>query len=138
MNDKNSKLSSALGFAMKAGKLAVGEFAAERAVKAGKAFLMVVDEAASDNTQKQWRDAAEFRDLALVTVPDMGKAIGRPGRMAAAVTDETFAKMIIKAANESGCANRSEPDEDSGQNAPPGGKMPDGEKNTRTEAVTDE
>ena len=107
MNDKNFKLSSALGFAMKAGKLAVGEFAAERAVKAGKAFLMVVDEAASDNTQKQWRDAAEFRDLALVTVPDMGKAIGKPGRMAAAVTDENFAKMIFSLLSDKGLPVRS-------------------------------
>lgn len=137
MSDKNCKLASALGFAMKAGKLAVGEFAAERALKAGKAFLMVVDETASENTQKQWRDAAEFRAVALVTVPDMGEAIGKPGRMAAAVLDGNFAKMITKAANESGCANRSEPDEDGGQNAPPAVK-PDGEKNTRTEAVTDE
>jgi ribosomal protein L30E len=123
---------------MKAGKLAVGEFAAERALKAGKAFLMVVDEAASENTRKQWSDAAEFCGTELVTVPDMGRAIGKPGRMAAAVLDGNFAKMIIKAAAERGCANRSEPDGSSGQNVLEGAHKPDGENNTRTEAETDE
>ncbi|MBQ3938487.1 MAG: ribosomal L7Ae/L30e/S12e/Gadd45 family protein [Clostridia bacterium] len=138
MNGNNSKLASALGFAMKAGKLAVGEFAADRALKAGKAFLIVVDEAASENTQKQWRDAAEFRRVELVTVPDMGIAIGKSGRMAAAVTDGNFAKMISKAANECGPANRSTPAEECGQTGPKSGRDPGGENNTRTEAETDE
>lgn len=134
----NSKLASALGFAMKAGRLAVGEFAAERALKSGRAFLMVVDEAASENTKKQWRDAAEFRKTELVTVQDLGAAIGRPGRMAAAVTDGNFAIMISKAANESGPANKTTPGEESGHTGPASGRDPGGENNTRMEAETDE
>ncbi len=98
MIDPTEKLNTALGFAMKAGKLAVGEFAAQKAVRSGSAKLMILDPAASENTKKQWRDACAFRDLPLVTAKDMGEAIGKPGRMVAAATDENFSKMIIKAA----------------------------------------
>ncbi len=98
MIDSLEKLNTALGFAMKAGKLAVGEFAAQKAAKSGNAKLIILDPTASDNTKKQWRDACAFRDLPLVTAKDMGEAIGKPGRMVAAATDENFSKMIIKAA----------------------------------------
>ena len=46
----NDKVISLLGLAERAGKIASGEFAAEKAVKIGKARLIIVAEDASDNT----------------------------------------------------------------------------------------
>ncbi len=97
MNGTAERLLTALGFAMKAGRLAVGEFAADRALKSGRAKLVAVDAAASDNTKKQWRDACAFRGVPMAMVPELGAAIGKSGRMCAAVTDQGFANMILKA-----------------------------------------
>ena len=44
----NDKVISLLGLAERAGKIASGEFAAEKAVKIGKARLIIVAEDASD------------------------------------------------------------------------------------------
>ncbi|MBO4879732.1 MAG: ribosomal L7Ae/L30e/S12e/Gadd45 family protein [Clostridia bacterium] len=102
MIGKTEKLRSAIGFAMKAGKVAAGEFAADKALKNGSARLIAVDAAASDNTKKQWQSACEFRKRPLVFIEDMGSAIGKNGRMVAAVTDENFSKMILNAAESCG------------------------------------
>ena len=50
----NSKLAGAIGFSMKAGKCASGEFAADKAVKASKAYAVLVDVSASAATKKHW------------------------------------------------------------------------------------
>ena len=42
-----------LGLAMKAGKVSSGEFATEQAVKSGSAYLVILAETASANTQKK-------------------------------------------------------------------------------------
>ena len=52
----NDKVISLLGLAERAGKIASGEFAAEKAVKIGKARLIIVAEDASDNTKKKFSD----------------------------------------------------------------------------------
>ena len=62
-----TKLRGAMGFAMRAGKCIAGDFACERA------------------------------GLPCFTVVDLGRAIGKDGRMVAAVTDERFAQMICDA-----------------------------------------
>ena len=43
-----------LGLAMKAGKVSSGEFATEQAVKSGSAYLVILAETASANTQKKF------------------------------------------------------------------------------------
>ena len=88
--EQNEAVRNAVGFAMKAGKLASGDFAADKAVKSGRAHLIIVDSDASDNTKKHWRDAASSK----ITIENLGCAIGKEARMVAAVTDEGFAKMI--------------------------------------------
>ena len=50
--ENSKKILNLLGLATKAGKIASGEFAAEKAVKSGKAHLVIVSEEASDNTRK--------------------------------------------------------------------------------------
>ena len=55
-----NKVLSLIGLSMKAGKIASGEFATEKAVKTGKAYLVVVAAEASDNTRKKFRNMCEY------------------------------------------------------------------------------
>ena len=55
-----NKIFSMIGMATKAGKTVSGEFATEKAVKTGKAFLVIVSEAASDNTRKMFRNMCSY------------------------------------------------------------------------------
>lgn len=100
------KLNNAIGLAMKAGRIASGDFSVEKAVRSGTAKLVMVDESASDNTKKQWRDACGFRSIPLITIRALGDAIGKPARMVAAVTDTGFSAMILKNVNDN--ANNNE------------------------------
>ena len=49
---------SMLGLAQKAGRIASGEFATEKAVRSGRANLILLTEDASANTQKKITDMA--------------------------------------------------------------------------------
>ena len=90
---------SMIGMAMKAGKIVSGEFATEKAVKTGKAFLVIVSEAASDNTKKMFRNMCTFYEVPMYThgnKDDLGHSMGKQFRASLAVTDEGFAKSIEK------------------------------------------
>lgn len=95
MTDK--KLSM-LGLCMRAGKLITGEDASIKAVRSGAAYVAVLDKAASANAVKAVSNACEFYQIPLVYVEadELGYAIGKPGRMCAAVTDRSFADRIIE------------------------------------------
>ena len=99
MTTTNAKLNNSIGLAMKAGKIASGDFSVEKAVRSGTAKLVMLAESASENTKKQWRDACSSRNIPLIRLRAMGSAIGKPARMVAAVTDEGFSAMIIKNSN---------------------------------------
>ena len=62
----NDKVISLLGLAERAGKIASGEFAAEKAVKTGKARLIIVAEDASDNTKKKFSDMCKYYHADLI------------------------------------------------------------------------
>lgn len=94
----NAELRNALGFAMKAGKVASGEFTVDKAVKRFKAKAVVLDCEASENTKKRWQDACALRSIPIIFVADMGSAIGKEARMVAAILDSGFAAMVLKAA----------------------------------------
>ena len=51
-----NKVLGLLGLAEKAGKVRSGEFSTEKAVKSGKAGLVIVSEESSDNTKKMFRN----------------------------------------------------------------------------------
>ena len=93
------KVFAMIGMAMKAGKVVSGEFATEKAVKKGKAFLVIVSEAASDNTKKMFRNMCSFYEVPMYTYgtkEDLGHSMGKQFRASLAVTDEGFAKSIEK------------------------------------------
>ena len=94
-----NKILSMIGMAMKAGKIVSGEFATEKAVKTGKAFLVIVSAAASDNTKKMFRNMCTFYEVPMYiygTKEELGHSMGKEFRASLAVTEEGFAKSIEK------------------------------------------
>ena len=89
-----TKLFNSIGLCRRAGKCQSGEFAAERAVKAGKAKLVLLEASASENTQARFSSLCAGRNTPLLLVPEVGRAIGREGHVVMAVTDTGFANMI--------------------------------------------
>ena len=95
----NDKVISLLGLAERAGKIASGEFAAEKAVKTGKARLIIVAEDASDNTKKKFQNMCDFYEVPIYFYGDkdtLGHAMGKEFRASLAVLDAGFAKGIKK------------------------------------------
>lgn len=88
-----------IGLAMKAGKVVSGEFSTEKAVKTKAAFLVIVSEAASENTKKKFRNMCTYYEVPLYFFGEkevLGHAIGKEFRASLAVLDEGFAKAIEK------------------------------------------
>lgn len=88
-----------IGMAMKAGKVVSGEFATEKAVKAGKAALVIVSETASENTKKKFRNMCDYYRVPLHFFgekEELGHAIGKEFRASLAVLDAGLAKAIEK------------------------------------------
>ncbi len=94
----NKKVFSMLGLAARSRNLVSGEFMTEKAVKEGKAKLVIVSEEASENTKKQFTNMCSFYEVPIYfygTKQELGHYIGKEFRASAAVTDEGFAKSII-------------------------------------------
>ncbi|MDP3447458.1 MAG: ribosomal L7Ae/L30e/S12e/Gadd45 family protein [Eubacteriales bacterium] len=103
----NSKLNNAIGFAMKAGRLKSGDYVTEKLLRAKNAKIALIDTTASDNTKDKYRDICKYSAIELIEVEELGRWIGKPGRMVAAVTDESFAQMIRRALEQ----NKTEPEQ---------------------------
>ena len=94
-----SKALPLVSLATKAGKTASGEFLTEKAVKAGKASLVIVADDASDNTKKKFRNMCDFYGVPIYFYKDkdtLGHAMGKEFRASLAVLDAGFAKGIMK------------------------------------------
>ena len=94
-----NKIYGMIGMAMKAGKVASGEFATEKAVKSGKAALVIVSEAASENTKKKFRNMCDYYEVPIRFFgekEELGHAIGKEFRASLAVLDTGLAKAIEK------------------------------------------
>ncbi|MBS6195236.1 MAG: ribosomal L7Ae/L30e/S12e/Gadd45 family protein [Clostridiales bacterium] len=94
-----NKVISLIGLSMKAGKIASGEFATEKSVKTGKAYLVITAEEASDNTKKKFRNMCEYYQVPYYEFgqkTELGRAIGKEFRASLAVTDENLAKALMK------------------------------------------
>ncbi|MDE7298135.1 MAG: ribosomal L7Ae/L30e/S12e/Gadd45 family protein [Lachnospiraceae bacterium] len=93
------KMYSLLGLAQKAGALASGEFMTEKAVKEGRARLVLVAEDASENTKKMFRNMCEYYRVDFRCFSDketLGHRIGKEFRASLAVKDEGFAEAVKK------------------------------------------
>lgn len=96
---KMDKILSLLGLAARGRNLVSGEFSTEKAVKEGKASLVVVGTDASDNTKKMFTNMCNYRGIPFYFYglkEELGKAIGKEMRASIAVTDAGMAANIIK------------------------------------------
>lgn len=88
-----------IGIAMKAGKVASGEFATEKAVKTGKAYMVIVASDSSDNTKKNFSDMCSYYNVPIYFFSDkeeLGHAIGKQFRASLAILDEGLKNTIEK------------------------------------------
>ncbi len=96
---KQNKVYSLLGLATRSRKTDSGEFMTEKAVKSGKAYLVIVADDASDNTKKEFSNMCHFYHVPIFfygTKDELGHAMGKEMRASLAVTDEGFSKSLIK------------------------------------------
>ncbi|MCH5266109.1 MAG: ribosomal L7Ae/L30e/S12e/Gadd45 family protein [Lachnospiraceae bacterium] len=96
---QNKKVLGTLGLAQRAGDVASGEFMTEKAIREGKACLVIVAEDASDNTRKKFRNACYYYKVPYAVFGDremLGKALGKEFRASLAVMDSGFAASIGK------------------------------------------
>ena len=94
---KPDKVLSMLGIAAKSGGVSSGEFSTEKAVKDGRAWLVIVASDASENTQKHFRDMTTFYEVPMYVYGEketLGHFIGKEFRASLAVTNEGLAHSI--------------------------------------------
>ncbi len=94
-----NRVLSMIGIAAKSGNVVSGEFSTEKAVKTGKAWLVIVSEEASDNTRKKFSNMTEFYEVpmyAFGTKEELGHCIGKEFRASLAVVDERLANAIVE------------------------------------------
>lgn len=94
---KINKVLSLLGIAAKSGSVVSGEFSTEKAVKEGKACLVIVASDASDNTKKMFRNMTDFYKVPMYIYAEkesLGHCIGKEYRASLAVTNEGLARSI--------------------------------------------
>ncbi|MEE0954617.1 MAG: ribosomal L7Ae/L30e/S12e/Gadd45 family protein [Eubacterium sp.] len=92
-----TRAASMIGIARKAGKVAAGEFSAEKALKEGAAALVILSEDASENTQKKFRDKASYRHIPVYTFlpkEELGRCVGLGERSVLAITDRALAEAV--------------------------------------------
>ncbi len=103
--DDRQKTLNLVGLATKAGKTASGEFSTEKAVKSGRAYLVVVSEDASDNTRKMFADMCTHYQIPICVFgrkDELGYVMGKETRSSLAILDEGFANALVKQMNRIG------------------------------------
>lgn len=100
--DSRQKVLNLIGLATKARKTVSGEFSTEKAVKDGKAYLVVVSEEASDNTKKMFTNMCTYYKVPICYFGgkgELGHAMGKEMRASLAVIDSGLAQAILKQMN---------------------------------------
>lgn len=100
----NDRILSLLGLAARGRNLVSGEFSTEKAVKEGKAALVIVSSEASANTKKMFTNMCAYYQTPIYfygAKEALGHALGKELRASVAVTDTGLAAGIIKLLEES-------------------------------------
>ncbi|GIQ68600.1 hypothetical protein XYCOK13_14240 [Xylanibacillus composti] len=87
----------AVGLAMRAGALALGEEGVMKAVRSGKAKLVLLASDASANTAKKAEDKCRYYEVPIVrsfSREQLGAGTGKGERVLLAVTDDGLAGLI--------------------------------------------
>lgn len=88
---------SMIGIAEKAGHVVSGEFSTEKAIKNGKACLVILASDASENTRKHFSDMCAYRGIPVRIYggrEELGHAIGKGMRVNLAITQKGLADSI--------------------------------------------
>jgi len=94
-----NKAERLLGLATRAGKVITGAELCEKAVKSGKAKLIILTKETSKNTKKLF--CGSGIDIIYVDSMDiLGKCTGKETRSVAVITDENFSTAVLKAYND--------------------------------------
>ena len=96
---RQNRVLSLVGLATKARKTVSGEFSTEKAVKDGRAVLVLVSTESSDNTKKKFQNMCTYYEVPVYfngTKEELGAAMGQEFRASLAVLDEGFGKAIEK------------------------------------------
>ena len=96
---EDKKILNLIGLATKAGKAPSGEFSTEKAVKEGKAAMVIVSEEASENTKKMFRNMCTYYEVPYFefgSKEELGHATGREMRASLAVQDAGFSEAMKK------------------------------------------
>ncbi len=94
---KDERIINLLSMAQRAGKVASGEFAVEKALAAKKIELLLVAGDAADSTKKTWAEAAErhgFKVYYVLSRETLGHCLGKEFRSTAALLDRGFSKAL--------------------------------------------
>ena len=97
------KVLSMLGIAAKSGSVVSGEFSTEKAVKEGRAYLVIVAGDSSDNTKKMFSNMTDFYEVPMYIYSDketLGHCIGKEFRASLAILDTGFADSLLKKCRE--------------------------------------
>lgn len=96
---RQNKVLALVGLATKAGKTASGEFSTEKAVKEGKACMVLVSSESSENTKKKFENMCKYYRVPIYfygTKEELGAAMGKEFRSSLAVNDKGLADAIKK------------------------------------------
>ncbi len=91
------RLYNAIGLCQRAGKAQSGAFAAEKAIRAGKAQMVLLEETASEATKTHYEQLCAAHGVPLILTETVGAAIGKDARIVMAVTDASFRDLIERA-----------------------------------------
>jgi ribosomal protein L7Ae-like RNA K-turn-binding protein len=97
------RILSMIGLATRAGAVTSGEFSVDKAIKAGKARLVIIADDASDRTRKGFKDSCSFYGVPLVIYKDketLGHSMGKQFRASLAILDTGFADSLLKKCRE--------------------------------------
>ena len=92
-----NKVLSLIGLSTKAGKIVSGEFSTEKAVKEGRAYLVIVAGDSSDNTKKMFSNMTDFYEVPMYIYSDketLGHCIGKEFRASLAIVNEGLAHSV--------------------------------------------
>jgi ribosomal protein L7Ae-like RNA K-turn-binding protein len=99
---ESAKLKGFLGLCRRAGQVILGQDACVDAVRRNTAAVVLLDESSSESSQKRFRNTCTSHHVPLISVPEdmIAQALGKDGRMAAAIRQGTMAQKIIGLAAE--------------------------------------
>ena len=94
-----NKAERLIGLATGAGKVITGLELCEKAVKSGKAKLIILTNETSDNSKKVFMNSG-IDIIYLESKEILGKCTGKEARSVAVITDKNFSTAVLKAYND--------------------------------------